>query len=89
MRRPAADRIASRLLVLALLLLALTAAGGSPDQHEVEDIRDQIIDAFGIMPVHVNDSTTVVRVERYWNDQIRVHLASGHTLRVTVELDTY
>lgn len=89
MSRAAPARLLPRLGLLALLLVALTGAGGTPHRHEIQAVRDQIVEDFGYPPVYVNDSTKIVRVERHWNDQVRVHLDNGHTLRVTVELDSY
>lgn len=76
----------------AILLICLIAAAHPPEnqhQQEMEAVRDEIIESLGYPPVFVNDSTRIVRVERHWSDQIRVHLENGHTLRVTVELESY
>ena len=88
MRRAAPALRLSRLMIVSLLLVVVTGAGETPHRHEIQAVRDQIVEDFGYPPVHVNDSTTILRVERHWTDQIRVPMKNGHSLRVTVELES-
>lgn len=77
------------LTLIAVVILASFAFAPQQHQNEIEEVRNYVAESFGYPPVHLNDTLSIVRVQKHWRDEVKVHLDNGHTLKIKVELESY